>query len=356
MKISWGEGAILIIGVTIGSGIIFLPAVMAAAAKSSGWWLILPGGLINLLSLLAIIYTQQYWPKQNFIEYGEKLYGKLLSRVFAVIFVFYFIWLGSLVIRVFTDFVADTLLEETPGYVLILFFLMGTYYFCNSGYETVKNVNIIFLLIKMFLLLIVLLFVMNKWDFKNIKPLINPEINLTKAFFGSVFAFSGYGIFLYFAKDFQDLKDGVKAVVLGMGLVTFTYMAVCLVGLLIFGPYTLARMSYPSYEIIKMMNLGNVIYRLDSLLLAGWMTAIFTVVGLCVFTVLLVLREAFGQNDYRHLTAPILLLLFFWALSPQNIGEVRDDLRMLSFLALFMENFFPLLLLTLTLIKKKKAG
>ncbi|GAV22325.1 GerAB/ArcD/ProY family transporter [Carboxydothermus pertinax] len=356
MKISWGEGVVLIIGVSIGSGIISLPAVMADAAKSSGWWLILPGGLISLLSLLAIVWVQNYWPNQDFIEYGDKLYGKFLSRLFAVIFVYYFLWLGSLVIRVFADFTADTLLEETPVYVLILFFLTGIFYFCNTGFDTVKNVNLIFMLIKISLLLIIVFFVMNKWDLENLRPFVSPEINVVKSILGSVFSFSGYGIFLYLAKGFKGLKDGIKASVLGMGAVTITYMSVCLVGLLIFGPTNIARMRYPTYEIIKMMNLGNVVYRLDSLLIAGWMTAIFTVVGLCVFTSLLVLQKAFEQKDYRHLTAPVLLLLFFWALSPQNIAEVKDNLGTMSVMALFVENLFPFLLLVLTLIKKKRAG
>jgi len=355
MKISWGEGVALIIGATIGSGIISLPAVMAEAAKNSGWLLIFPGGFINLLSILTIIVVQSYWPDQTFIEYGEKLYGKFLSRFFALIFVYYFLWLASLVLRVFTDFAADTLLEETPTYIMIILFLLVLFYFCNSGYETVKNINVIFMFIKLALLLVVTFFIINKWEVEYLKPVINPEINLLKGIFGSVFSFSGFSIFLYFAKDFRNLKDGIKASVVGMGLVTFIYAAVCLVGLMIFGPVSLARMRYPSYEIIKMLNIGYVVYRLDSLLIGGWMTAIFTVAGLNIFTALLVLRKAFGQKDYRHLTAPILLLVFFWAIAPQNIAEVKDDMGTLSWLAFFLEVIFPYILLLLTIIKKRRT-
>ena len=356
MKISWGEGAILIIGATIGSGIISLPAGMAMAAKTSGWWLVFIGGAINLLSLLAIIYTQHYWPDQSFIDYGARLYGKIISRLMAVLFIIYFMFEASVVIRVFTDFVSDTILEETPNYVLILVFFVAIFYFCNSGYETIKNVNLLFFVIKSFLLFLVVFFVINKWDFQNLKPYIHPEIKLTKAIFESILSYAGFGIMLYFAKDFKDLKNGIKAAIFSVFFVSFTYVGVCLVGLLVFGAETLTRMSYPSFEIIKIMNIGNVFYRLDSFLLAGWMTAIFTVVGLAIFTALLIIRKAFGLKDYRFLTAPVLLLVYFWALAPQNVGEVKEDSTVLSYWGLFLEHIFPFLLLALTLIKQRKAG
>ena len=68
----------------------------------------------------------------------EKM-GKVLGSIIAVLYIWYFIHLASLVFRDFGEFICTVTFPETPMTVLISIFALGVVYGVNGGVEVMEE-------------------------------------------------------------------------------------------------------------------------------------------------------------------------------------------------------------------------
>lgn len=81
---------ILAFGLTIGTSILVTPSGLAHTAREDAWMASLFSLLINLLMVVLYIAIARLYPGQSIFEIHEKVLGKLLGKLFSLIYLFYF--------------------------------------------------------------------------------------------------------------------------------------------------------------------------------------------------------------------------------------------------------------------------
>jgi spore germination protein KB len=124
---------LLITGFLFGSTVIIDPAL---SAKNDAWLATLLGGLggtilIGIYAAIALLN-----PSKTLVEILRDRFGKFIGDAIAILYIWYFIHIASLVFRNFGEFICTITFPETPMIVISGFFAVILVYAVNSGIES----------------------------------------------------------------------------------------------------------------------------------------------------------------------------------------------------------------------------
>lgn len=133
-KISTEQLFALMVLFEIGSAVV---VGLGMQAKQDAWLAILLGMISGLILFLVYSYLFDQYPKLPLTSYLEKILGRYLGRVLAFIYILYFIYIASRVLRDFGELIVTTTLKGTPLIVvnLLIVFVIG----CNIDSKTLVS-------------------------------------------------------------------------------------------------------------------------------------------------------------------------------------------------------------------------
>ena len=79
--------------------------------------------------------------------------------------------------------------------------------------------------------------------------------------------------------------------------------------ILILGIETISRVYFPSTMAISLIQLGELLERLEMLILIIFLVCVFVKVSICVFAICNGISKIFGFDDYKFIATPVVLLM-----------------------------------------------
>ena len=329
-KISSYQLFMLIVGVVIGVGVVSLPRPAAKAAMQNGWVLPLIGGVVVIIDSYFIIKLGQTFPKQNFIEYSEKIVGKFFGKLLSLGLLLYFLLITSAILPIFALGIQPLLLNKTPTEVVYITMLSLLLYIARHGIEPIARLNQILTPVAIIVLLVLLAAVMTNphIDYGRLQPVLT-DIPITelfkKTFLGpGFFAFLGieslYIIFPYLNKETQ--AKSFKVVTLALIFIILTYSVVVLLSIAHFGAEGTQMFVFPTLTLIREIQLPF-FERIIAAFLAGWLVAGFTTTMIIVYAGAgLGLASFLNFREPKFLIPLAIIPPYFIGLIPQNIIQV----------------------------------
>lgn len=113
-KISSGEFLILVIIFTIGGSILNVPALLVNLAKQDAWISYLITTLVSLCFVFLYNKLASIYPSKTYVELNEKILGKWVGKVSALLFLFYILYLLSALLYEIGSFSTTQILVGTP--------------------------------------------------------------------------------------------------------------------------------------------------------------------------------------------------------------------------------------------------
>jgi spore germination protein KB len=300
MSISKHQLFCLIVLFEIGSTTLF---ALGIEAKQDAWIVIIFSAIIGII--LIVIYTelQKQFPKKNFIEIVFELLGKSIGRPLAFLYGLFFLYGSSRNLRDFSELMKITFLARTPRLVLHITIMAVMVYIIILGLTVLGRTSEIMLPIFMFCILITIMMVIISPEFdikelfpilsNGIKPILNSSFPMVINFpYGEAFAFSMIWCYTNSKKDIR--KVSILAIILfTVLLVISTIIIICTIGVDYASISTL-----PLLEVIKMIDVGNILTNLDAvgviiLFIGGfYKTVIFLYAAVLSFSTLFEIKSS----------------------------------------------------------------
>ncbi|HHW31544.1 MAG TPA: endospore germination permease [Clostridiaceae bacterium] len=352
VRISSIQLSMLLSGFLFGSTVILSPA---QGAKNDAWLAILLGGATGTLLMLCYATITSLNPSKTLVDILKEKMGKVAGNFFALLYIWYFIHLASLVFRDFGEFICTTTFPETPMVVVIGLFAVVLVYAVNSGIEVMGRLGELLVLIIPLIVIVISLSLITTHDFtaflpvlgNGITPVIKASFDYLSFPFGETVAF--LMLFPHLNKKEKLKKVVFVSAVISILLVLVTFFR----DIFVLGSDLMERSIFIPHLTSLLIPGLNVEPLVDINLLIGGGIKI----SVCIYAAARALSQIAGIGDYRKLTGAITIfciVLSIWSF--ESVLELFTWTEKVWFLySIPFQIVIPLALLFLSL-KKKKAS
>ena len=328
-----------------------------------GSWIVLPSGieawqnlwLIMFLSLgqglgfayLALLLYRRY-PGKTLFEVHEIVYGPLLGKLFSLLFLWFFLQTGAGALAVFVTLLKTTVFTATPDLALLFPWVIIAVYGCRRGIEVIARSNEPLILATVGLILVTVLLVLNIFETENLLPLFN--LPLPTVIWNSlgiaVFPFGQNVIFMMLLPKVNQQKKVMGAVFRGMLAAGFLLILIQFLAVGVLGKVG-ELFVFPSIEFYRMINIGQVLTRLELIPLLNFLTMGFIKIMLCLYTLAVGTTQLLNLRTYQPLVFPLGILIII--LARQIYPSISLHLQYIKDAQPYFGFFFCLILPLLTL-------
>lgn len=298
----------------IGSSVIF------QAGKESGRdiWLCILVALIMALPL-ALLYARlmQVFPGRNLFDLQLDLFGPVFGRVMALIYTWFALHLGSMVIKNFTDFIQITTLDMTPQFVTSICIGLLCIWCIRAGVNTLGRYAAMALPVYLVIFAVVTLLSMDLLNqFKYVTPIMYN--GFAPVFRGAVdilaFPYEEAILLPFILQPLKENKKARKIFITGFAISAAVFLVVFTRNILILSSQFTNMIYYPSYMAISIIDIGDFIQRLDVLIAVIFFMNGFVKISVCLYVASLGLSKLVGIGDYKQFAAPVGMLMISMSL------------------------------------------
>ena len=357
-KISTLQFFILVFFFTIGNTIINAPSLITSQAKQDAWISSTLSLGFGLCLALLYCYLASKFPNKTIVQFSEIILGKIVGKIFSLFLISYFLIIASLMIRQFGDFMTTIIMPETPSLAIHILFLSIIVTGAYLGIETLGRSGEVILPTLFILLVVPFLFLLPEMDINNLKPVyengFNPIMRGTISHIG--IPYLQLIVMLMIFPYVKDIKKAKKNFILGVLVGGFILTTVILYSILSLGVILTEIKHYPPYFMAQKISIGDIVERLEVLIAGTWFITIFFKTTILLYAINLGLSQVFNYKNSRPMIFGLsyLLLILTQFITP-NIIYFNDFFKnIIPPYGLTFGLFFPLLLLSIYLIRRKK--
>lgn len=312
-----------------------------------------------LIFIGLIVKLYKNFVGKDILDISQFLGGKVLKTIVGILYLLYFIFILSLVVRRFSKdlkLIYFNNFEVGTIIFLILFVSVIAYHF---GHSSITKCNLVITPI-MFILIVIVGFA-NAENFKleRIFPILGFGINET--FFSglsNIFAYSGIGILYFIMPMLKDCKDYKKV----------SYISVILTGLLIILSIASILFSFPfisslkelSELYIEVQNISSfwqVFQRIDAIFVLGWSLAMISYASVLIMFIVILFSKLTNSKQATPIAMVFATIIFALSLIPPNAGIVSFlDSIIYKYGSISLIIIGSLLILTFANIKYKRLN
>ncbi|CAM2924735.1 endospore germination permease [Paenibacillus sediminis] len=331
-----------------------IPVQVTKYAKQHAYLSYLAAGLVVLLAVWLLVRTLKRFNNQSILQALVSRFPSV-GRIIALLYLLFYFFIVARDLRMLTDFTNVVLLPSTPLFVVEFIMIATIVFVTRGGMKVLTGMTNIFGPVLILTTLFMPFILVKDFDYSLLMPVLH--IDYAGVGKGSWFAFSYLGEIIAFplilsSQTFR-FKDGLLGLLCGVGLLM---LLIVLTFLLIGAPLT-TRMTYPTYELVRQLEITDFLDRFDILLVAIWFPTVITKIAVSLYVVCYGLKIVIPQISGRMLVAPIGLLSYvcsFWFF--ENSIHLFSFNRQLTVIGIFFELILPLLLFLILRPKNKGVG
>lgn len=316
-RISSQQMALLIYSTIVSSGILLIPNITGKVAGRDLWLSPIWASLIGLLFIVAVLRMNRMFPRDTFIQYSQRVLGKLLGKAFGLLYIFYFLYVNSLVMKVYGEFVSSIFLKETPPAVIYGGMALLISFAVRGGLEVLGRLAQLLLPISIFVFIFLMFMTLPEWELHNALPVMG--IGMLPSLKGAATPTIWFINFLLisFIHPFVSDKRHVTAYSLAAWFsIMLILAAACLNALFIFGE-RVGTFAYPFAEVVRYVSIGYFFQHIDAFFLSIWIMATFVQISTFQYAVVSGTAQWLNLIEYRPLALPLgllLVLMCYWSL------------------------------------------
>ncbi|MDP1510376.1 endospore germination permease [Paenibacillus sp. CMAA1739] len=344
---------IVLLGVLMESGItlIHAPAQAADYANQHAYWTCVVAAIVLCLPIWAMLRIKRRFPDQDLMQAmvsSHPVLGRALLAIYLILFLIIF----ARDLRIITDLVEVVLLPLTPIVITSLILLLTLAFMAKGGISTMVNMAEMFVPLLIVTLLTMPLFFGRNMDFSMLKPYLHPEV---EGVIKGSWRMLGYMVDIMIVPFVLPGKsyNGRSA---WFGHLTGTVYMILLVLLseLVIGVPILSRLFYPSYELVRQLQLTDFLDRFDLFVAALTVPTFLIKIGVDLYVISLAVKRMFTQVWGSLMVWPVGLLGYVCSFMLfSNTVQIYDFSREWTAVMVTFFVFMPLVLWMLLRPKSK---
>lgn len=164
------QAVFFIIFVSIASLTFFsVPTLLIPKVKQDLWLSMVIGTAVDIYVAYVLYWLGLKYDGQSLVEYSSSILGKA-GKLFALIFVLFFLVIVILSVWIFSNFLAITLEPETPTMVFVLSITLIAGWAAYNGLETIGRLSEIIAFLILLAAVFMFLFSIPEVNLKHLSP------------------------------------------------------------------------------------------------------------------------------------------------------------------------------------------
>lgn len=356
-SLSSRQVTLIIIGFTIGAGILTLPSAAAELMGASGWIWVLTTGLLFTGAAWVAAKLAQESPGQTIVEYSQKLLGKPVGIVFSLLMAGYFFSFIPIEIRVLQELVNISILPSAPTWFVSGSYILVLAYGASRDIRQLAQVNELLIEIALLTGVTVTILAWQHFEPAHLLPFLAKDqfhLGKIKVAIGTAFSYAGFQAINLILPYIKQPQNAVKATLKGISLVVGVYVFFTLSVLGVFGYNETVGLAWSGLELAKSVNLEAIILeRLDLILIIAWLSAIYTTSLLTYYLAALTLSKIFHLPSHGLVVWAMAPLIYYLSTLLKNYFARSEWDIYISLLTLAISFVFTPALYIISLIKKR---
>ena len=329
--------------------------------KQDTWLAVLIGLFMFVPMMLIYARTVSLYPGKNLFDIIDDIFGKIFGRIIALLYVFYAIHLGALLMRNFSEFIQVASMPETPQLIVLVFLFALGIWMVKSGLVVLGRWAKFALPVVLIAVMVTILISMNSINFNNIRPVASTAFPKLMDSSFTLFSFP-YGETILFLALFGaiETKKGPYKIFFWGILISLIFMLMAILrNIFVLGFPSLEMYYFASYTTVSVISLGDFFTRIEVLIGLAFLLDLFVKQCVCMFAASIGVSKIFNIKNYKNLAIPTgLFMLTLASILYPNTLEMYKWIDVYKYYALPFQVVLPLMIFIGAEIKtriKKKA-
>lgn len=294
-----------------GAAIIYLPGMQEAGRNV--WISNITASIVAYMVIYCHYLPLSHCPECSMTTVLVQYWGKFMGGI-ANLYYFLFFFILCCLIVADIHYFGEMTMPETPGVVFIIFFLVPAVYAIKLGVEVFARLLdfLIPLLVVIYCLLFLL--VLPKLEFENIQPILADGLKpmLAGAIPNMNFPYAQILPVAFYYKHCKTQSQGSDKFLMWVfaGILTATVLLTfrAIASVAAFDEATLITLSYPPFSTIRLIEVGEVLERMDALLLAVFYGTTFLKFILTYYVICEIISDYFQAGEPKSFSLPVAVL------------------------------------------------
>ena len=312
-------------------------------------------GSFPLLMMYARII--HLYPETDFFDILITVFGQIIGKVIIVLFTWYAIHLGALVLRNFSEFLQIVSMPETPELPLMAALALVTAYLAKSSTSVLGKWSVIMLPIVVIVILLTVVLAVKDMDFSNLLPVLEKGwAPVAEGAYQIVtFPFAETVLFLCLASAIKKEDSPYKIYGYSLLAASGFLILVMIRNIAVLGPTMVGISYFPSYTTARILRLGDFLSRIEGTITMNFLLSGIVKITVCLIAAAKGMAKLFNVNVYKNMLMPVsMLALALCAIVYKNVMEMFGFLKYYQFYAIPFQIVIPLAVWIAAEIKAKK--
>ncbi|MBN9656134.1 endospore germination permease [Halobacillus sp. GSS1] len=354
-KLSRRQFFFIIIQTQIGVGVLSVPYELHTVAKQDGWISLLLGAVAIQLLLVGIWFVAKNLPQDTLYTMNDKLYTKWIGRPLSILYILYFIGVGTLIILLFCRMINVWVLPNTPIWVTALLMITVCMYMVHGGLLVLGRMYTMLSILIVFLL-ILMVFGAKEMQIMYLFPIL--ETGWGKVFSGinqAIFSYFGFIVTLVvYSKVEGTHKQKLTTIVLAHWFVTLFYLFTVLASYTFFSTSELPLVPEPVLYMLKSFSLP-VVARIDLFFITIWVINVATSFATYLYLSSIGLSDLFKKQSKTKFIVLIGVVVFSICMFIDlDIKKMEAFNKVVTYSGYVFSVALPLIMVPLSFWRRKK--
>ncbi|MEW9051462.1 MAG: GerAB/ArcD/ProY family transporter [Neobacillus sp.] len=360
VKVKASQLFVLVVLFEMGSAIL---VGLGNSVKQDAWIAILLGMAGGVLLFLVYHRLFQFYPDLPLTSYTQKIMGKWIGRFISYMYIIYFMYGASRVLRDFGELLTTTIYSQTPLFILNTLMIITLIYGIQKGFEVLARTGELFFAVVYMLAIVGILLITFSGLVhpENLLPILeNGWMPVLKLTLGQTinFPFGEMIVFTMFLPLLNEPKRAKTICIFGIVLSGINIAITSAINVTTLGGEIFARSPYPLLSTISKIQLADFIERLDIFFMLYLVIGGFFKIALYYYAAVAGIADIFKIEDHRRIGTPVGLLILFASVTiAANYTEhINEGLKVVTvYLHWPFQIIIPCCLLVVAFIRNRKV-
>lgn len=352
--------------ITVGSALLFpytlMPILMSPPANQDVWIVLLLSVVYIIIISAPMLFIINKFKGYSAVQAIEVLFGKLLGKTVAVIYVLFFILYSVICMMAMEQFVNIFLLPETPIWSVAFFLAIPSAYMSYKGAGTIGRTAPFFVILLMFTIVFYFAFSINKMDPKELMPAISDStfLKLNLGAFYNAASFPETLIFFIFSFYLSKKVSVLKTYYVGLGVFFICYMLILLPTILVLGDEYARHAFSPYFIFARQVEVFGFLTRVQTFYVIALIPIAILKLTIYNYMAGSVINDVVGAKTHKYFVIPLAFVPFAACFVPlmRKTGTLEFLItdRFSLFITIPVVFVLPLIMLIVYLFRRKKIN
>ena len=304
---------------------------------------------LGFIPLFIFYQLRNYDDKMNICDLNVYLFGSF-GKILNIVLALGVLFVAQIAFLDMTHFINSQFLYKTPIWVISIVFIIPLVYSLFKGINAVSRTSLLMFYVVIFVIVFIILGISGGVEFENLKPVFSK--NPTSILHGSLILVAYNILPLFFLliipkcklTGYSSKKSLIFYILAMLSLINAAFMTIGIFGLELSLLY-----EYPEFHLLKKVQVGEFIDRVESILSMEWILALFVLLMMAVYFVSRTFEQTFNSkektnNIFKVIICLILLIVNQFILNTNGSAYkfFQGDMLIIMFVVFF---FIPLFIM-----------